>query len=152
QVDPATKQVYKEEILDGKYFARVFRRFEGLPVWSSNMILGLADHRRIGYLQLHWPELPSLVIHEAHVLAHRVLHGWVPPEQPGAQIESIEAGIVHSAAIGFIMDISAVVRVVYRPDSKAMGKKPLYYFDRHGKRISPPRQAEMNAELRKQRR
>jgi hypothetical protein len=139
-IDPASGKVTKEPVKEGKYFARLLRQLDGLPVWDSNMILSLAEKGRIGYLQLHWPEIPSLVLREAQRLAHKVSTDWKPRSQSGGAIEAIEAGIIHSPAIGFFMDICAAIRVVYRTNSEQHRQKPMYFYDRHGEEIPIPRQ------------
>ncbi len=143
-IDRETQTVQREAIEEGRHFVRLSRAVEQLPVWSSAMVVGLAQNRSIGYLQLHWPELPSHVVHEAHCLAYRVSHEWKPPEQAGAVVESVEAGIIHSPAIGLVMDICPAIRVIYRPRER--GQKPVYFYDRHGKPVPLPRQADMPPE------
>lgn len=151
RIDYETKKVHKEEVQKGKQFARLSRAVEKLPVWSSGMVLGLTRDKTIGYLQLHWPELPVHVVNEAHRLAHKVKHDWKAPEQFGAVVEAIEAGITHSPAIGFLMDIYPAIRVLYKPKDPRYGKKPVYYYDRHGKPVPLPRQAYMPLEPTQQR-
>ena len=84
-IDHETKKVHKEQAQKGKQFARLSRAVEKLPVWSSGMVLGLTQEKTIGYLQLHWPELPAHVVDEAHRLAYAVKHGWKAPEQFGCR-------------------------------------------------------------------
>jgi|SRR5215469_3945344 len=139
-IDPGSGKVTKEPVKEGKYFARLSRQLDGMQVWDSSMILGLAEKDRIGYLQLHWPEIPSLVLREAQRLAHKVSTHWKPRSQAGGAIESIDAGIIHSPAIGFFMDIYAAIRVVYRTSSDQHRQKPMYFYDRHGEEIPIPRQ------------
>jgi hypothetical protein len=144
RVDRQSGQVHKEPVEEGKYFARLSRKQDGLPIWFSSMVLGLMADRRIGYLQLHWPEIPLLVLREARCLAHKVVHEqWRPPEQPDASVELVEAGILHSPPIGFFLDTYAAIRVIYRPKSERYGQKPVYFFDRHGKAVPIPRQIEL---------
>jgi hypothetical protein len=151
RVDYNTKEFYTEEVKEGKHIARVSRAVDKVPVWSSGIVLSLTQDGTIGYLQLHWPELPQHIVHEAHHLAYKIEHRWDVPTQPGAEIESLEAGIIHSPAMGFLMDIYPAVRVVYAPKDERYGQKPVYYYDRHGKSISIPRIADMPLEERKQR-
>jgi hypothetical protein len=141
-VDHRSGEVTKEAVEDGKYFARLTRQIAEVPVWSSGMVLGLAANQRIGYLQLHWPEITSTILREAHCLAHKAAHGWTPPQQPGASVDSVEAGIVHSPPIGFFLDTFAAIRVIYQGESGVHRQKPMYFFDRHGKPVPVPRQIE----------
>ena len=88
----------------GKRQVLVTRQLESLPVWSSSMLLGLNWDKSIGFLQLHWPEIPKEVVDRARKFEGIAQQGWKPPERPGAKVESVEAGIIHSPAIGFVMD------------------------------------------------
>ena len=62
-----------------------------------------------------------------------------PRNVPDARVESIEAGIVHSPAIAFFMDLTAAIRVVFVGDDPLVGRKPTLHLDRHGEPITPPR-------------
>jgi hypothetical protein len=146
QIDQETSRVLTEDPQEGKHIARLTRAIEGLPVWSSAMTLGLTRERRLGYVQLHWPELSGRALHEAHRLRYLVAHGWEAPPQPGAEVEEVQAGIIHSPAIAFMMDIQPVVRVVYRPAEGLRGQKPVLYLDRHGGPMPLPRVADTPAE------
>jgi hypothetical protein len=151
RIDPETKNVHKEEPQEGNRFARLARAVEKLPIWSSSMVLSLTRERVVGYMQLHWPELPANLVQEAHHLAFQVEHGWKAPEQPGAAVETVQAGILHSPAIGLLMDIYPAIRVIYRPEDPRYGQKPVYYYDRHGAPCPIPRQAELPVEPLQQR-
>jgi hypothetical protein len=130
-------RVTKETLLRKE--ARVRRSIKGLPVWSSSVKLGLTRRRKVGWLELHWPELPANVLREVDVLRTLVKKGFKPPELPDARVESIEAGIIHSPAIGFFMDVAAVIRVIYRGKDESIGRKPVLYLDRHGQAAAMPR-------------
>jgi hypothetical protein len=125
------------------HLGRVVR---GCPVWSSNATLRLGKDGRIVFLQVHWPEISDAVLEEASELAHRVKAGWCPPPQEGASPESVEAGVVHSPAAAFVMDVHAVVRVIYEPWNQRYGRKLMLHFDRHGRPVSNPRIGELNDE------
>src|SRR5262249_43031925 len=138
-----------ERVADGRYRvtketllrkeARARRSVNGLPVWSSGVKLGLTRGGEVGRLELHWPELPANVLHEADVLRTLVKQGFTPPELPDAEVESIAAGIIPSRAIGFFMDAAAVIRVIYRGRDESIGCKPVLYLDRHGQTAAMPR-------------
>jgi hypothetical protein len=119
--------------------AHAQRVIDGMPVWSSHALVGLTQKGQIGYLELHWPSLPPEVVKEAHVLHALVQHGFEPAGLPEARVESIDAGIIHSPAIGFFMDVTAAIRVVYVGDDPRVGRKPTLYLDRHGQRVALPR-------------
>jgi hypothetical protein len=138
EFDEKTGQWRFEDRRPGKAMLRLTRRIEDLPVWSSGITLGLTKSGGIGFLEAHWPEVPSTVLEEARRLAERLKEGWRPPERQGGKPESIEAGIIHSPATGFIMDIYPAIRVIYTDIS--MGKKATLYLDRHGNNVPIPRQ------------
>jgi hypothetical protein len=140
EVDRETMTIRKGEIREGKRMARLGRSVDDRPVWSSYLMLGLSKERRLGYLELHWPELPRHLVHEAHRLHYRVRSGWQAPGVAGADVESIEAGLLHSPAVSFFMDIHPALRVIYRPIEGLRGQKPVYYLDRHGNPVPIPRE------------
>lgn len=135
--------VKKFELREGKNYVRIYRQIEENPVWSSNMILSLTKEKTIGFMQLHWPEIPQHIVNETHRLRYKVEHNWSAPEERGCSIERIEAGIIHSPAMGFFMDIYPTIRVIYKPADEKAGKKKVIYLDRHGKKIPIPRQIEI---------
>jgi len=145
-VDRERNRVEMEDVQEGKRLAHLTRQLESLPVWSSSMMLGLTRNSRVGYLQLHWPIIPAHIVHEAHRLAYRVEHKWAPPELPGSKAEAVEAGIIHSPAIGFLMDIYPVVRVIYAGLEDRFGRKAVLYIDRSGRPVPNPRQADLPPE------
>jgi hypothetical protein len=119
--------------------ARARRVVDGFPVWSSFAVLGLTSNGRLGRLEIHWPDLPNAVVKEAAVLRTIVKRGFKPPALPGVKVEAVDVGIIHSSAIGFFMDVNAVIRVVYIGDDPSIGRKPTLYLDRHGQSIELPR-------------
>ena len=119
--------------------ARARREVSGIPVWPSYAMVGLTAKGAVGSLEIHWPELPPSIVKEALLLKQLVRRGFKPPEVKGGTPESVAAGIVHSTAIGFFMDIAAVIRVVYAVDERGMGRKPVLYLDRHGEPVDLPR-------------
>jgi hypothetical protein len=133
-------RVEKPELL--RKVARAERRTAGVPVWSSHAVIGLTEKGAIGYLEIHWPHISPAVLAEAKVLASVVKAGFEPEEVRGAEIESVEAGVIHSPAIGFFMDVVPVIRCVYRAKETRLGTKPVLYLNRHGERVSLPRDIE----------
>ena len=119
--------------------ARASRSIEGVPVWSSHVVVGLTAKGEVGQLELHWPHLAPEVVNEANVLASLVERGFKAPEVAGARMESVEAGVVHSPAIGFFVDVTAAIRVVYVGEDPTLGRKPTLYLDRHGEFVAWPR-------------
>lgn len=118
---------------------RITRRIVGLPVFSSKVALSLNAKKGIGHLELHWPDIPQWVLVEAKRMDVLVKSGWAPPQRKGATPENVQAGIVHSSAIGFVMDIYPAIRVVYSSQDEYLGRKLMEYYDRHGDLIATPR-------------
>ena len=136
QIDPDTNKVIKlEQVRELGNSLYVTRKVKGLPVWSSHFRMGLTAERNIGFLELHWPIIPDAVLREAQRLDYKVRNGWVAPEVKAAELESVEAGIVHTPAVGYFFDIHAAVRVIYRALDRKIGRKPMYHLDRHGEPV-----------------
>ena len=133
QIAPKTNQVVdtrpRREL---RTIVHAERRAKGVPVWSSHLTFGLTEQREVGFLELHWPDLPEAVIREARRMTEMVSCGWQAPEQTVAEVEAVEAGIVHTPAIGYFFDVHAAIRVIYRSLDPNIGRKPMYHFDRHG--------------------
>jgi hypothetical protein len=123
--------------------ARARRAVDGIPAWSSYATLGLTATGELGSLELHWPALPPPVVKEAGVLQSLVKRGFKPPELAGARPEAVEAGVIHSRAVGFFMDVMPAVRVIYAIDEPDVGRKPTLYLDRHGEPVAMPRDIEL---------
>ena len=134
---PEKVEVERPAVL--RKLARARRSIAGLPVWSSYATVGLNRAGEVGILEVHWPEVPSLILKEGGFLKGVIDRGFKPPELPGARAEAIEAGIIHSPAIGFFMDVYAAIRVVYRGHEPTVGRKPTMYLDRHGEPLPLPR-------------
>ncbi len=124
-------------------FARARRLIGKIPVWSSYARIGLTKKGDSGSIEVHWPEIPAVVIREAERLRALTARDYSPRDVPGARVETVEAGIIHSPAIGFFMDVSAVVRIIYRPSDPSLGRKVTLYLDRHGEPVTRPRDIEL---------
>jgi hypothetical protein len=140
--DPATKKIVLEPTQSGGRSVLVTRRIVGIPVFSSRALVGLTRKGSAGFLELHWPEIPPGAIEEGRRLQELVNSAWRPPALEGARVESVEAGIIHSPAIGFVMDVYPVIRIVYAPTDGKLGRKPVTYVDASGKTVPVPRQFE----------
>lgn len=137
--DPTLNAHVAGDIKVGRRYAEVARQVDGIPVFSSRASLTLKHDGRVGALEVHWPEVPKHIRADAARLQRAVRDQWKPPPVKGAQVESAEVGIVHSPAIGFAMDMAAVIRVIYRSDDPAIGKKPVYLYNAAGEVLPPPR-------------
>jgi hypothetical protein len=134
-------RVHEAEML--RKLGRVRRAVDDVPIWSSYLMVGLTRAGAIGSLELHWPELPAVAVREATVLAALLKRrAFQPPELADARPETVEAGIVHSPAIGFFMDVVPVIRVTYSNANPELRRKPALYLDRHGQRVWMPRDIE----------
>jgi len=51
----------------------------------------------------------------------------------------VTAGVLHSPAAATMMDFVPVIRVIYAPLDKRLGKKPVAYVDAGGKPVTMPR-------------
>lgn len=133
-------QVHEPTLL--RKLARARRAVTGIPVWSSYATVGLNRRGEVGWLEVHWPELPAVVVKEAGFLQALIERGFELREIPGARPEAIEAGIIHSPAVGFFMDVVAAVRVIYQGHEPNVGRKATLYFNRHADFVVLPRDIE----------
>ena len=137
--DSKTGKFKLEPVEPGKKWAMTSRQVEGIPVFSSRATIGLSANGEIGFLEVHWPEIPAKVTEEARRYRDVVSKTWRAPELKGARVESVTAGILHSPAAGTAMDVVPVIRVIYAPLDKRVGKKPVAYVDPEGKPVTMPR-------------
>jgi hypothetical protein len=140
--DRASGQLVAEGARLQERFARLTRRIEGVPVFSSRVLLGLTRDQRIGFLEFHWPDIPKQKLLEAQRYVESIRRGWSPPVLRYAKVESVEAGILHSPAAAFVMEVQPVIRVIYAPEGSQAGKKPVLYLNAEGKPVAMPRQFE----------
>jgi hypothetical protein len=134
-----TRKIRKEAVELGKKYALVTRHVAGVPVFSSRAMIALIPGGEIGFLEVHWPEIPAQTVEEAGRYRELVEKKWQAPKLHGARVESVTAGIIHSPAAATAMDIYPVIRVIYAPEDKRQGKKPVGYFDANGKPVPVPR-------------
>ena len=139
ELDVATKQYRPVRSESGPRYVQFSREISDVPVFSSRARVEIKSDRRVGSLELHWPEVPEAVVNEARRLQSVVAGGWKPPVRRAATVESVEAGIIHSPPIGFVMDIYPAIRVIYRATESGIGRKPVLYVDATGKDVPLPR-------------
>ncbi len=137
--DAKTGKFKMEAIEPGKKWALTSRQDDGLPVFSSRATIALAPSGEIGFLEVHWPEIPAKVIEEARRYRELAGKDWHAPEQKGTRVESVTVGILHSPAAATALDILPVIRVIYAPLDKRIGKKPVAYLSPDGKPVTMPR-------------
>lgn len=120
------------------------REIEGVPIFGSELVVGLMPEGDIGRLRMHWPKIDAKSIATAQVLQKNVRSGaWKPPEslsRKDTKILDVSAGVGHSGFSDPGLKEEAVVRVLYR--TKSMDRKyPLQttgykYFNVAGQEIS----------------
>jgi hypothetical protein len=115
------------------------RSMDGAGVWSSYCSVALTADGGIGEVELHWPVIPDEVLDETRLLHEFVAPRFKPTPRTGAVVESVDAGVLHSPAIGFFMDTYAAIRVVYRASEGGPGRQTVSYVDRHGNPVDLPR-------------
>jgi hypothetical protein len=142
---PETGEMRLDSVMPGKRYLELTRTVEGIPVWSSRVLLGLTKNRQIGFLEAHWPEIPKAVIEEAKYLANRVRHGFKPPHNNAPGTPESTAGIIHSPAASFVMDIYPAIRVIHGAIA-GRGKRRVDYLDRHNRPVPVPRQFDLPPE------
>ena len=141
-VDPQSQQSKLQPVQRGKRSLMITRQIDGIPVLSSRMMLNLDRADQIAFMELSWPDLSPEVIDMAKRLRKAVSDRFEAPPMEGATVESIQASILHSPAVGFYNDATAAIRVIYRPNSQNVGQKPVRYVDEDGKDVSQPRDVE----------
>lgn len=137
--DAKTGKFKLEPVEPGKKWARVARQVEGVPIFSSRATIGLMPSGEIGFLEVHWPEIPPNVTDEARRYKELAGKNWHAPELKGTRVESVTAGILHSPPAATALDFVPVIRVIYAPLDKRLGKKPVAYVDAEGKPVTMPR-------------
>jgi hypothetical protein len=139
-MDPISKRPKTEPAQPGRRVFRLSRTVTGIPVFSSHALMGLTADKSVGFLEAHWPEIPLSVLDEARRLHTLVQNGWKPPEQSGAKVISVQAGIIHSPAVAMVMDIYPAIQVVYESADPTISQKGLVYLDANSKAVPVPRE------------
>jgi len=119
------------------------RTLNGVPVFGSELLVGLMPDGTIGRLRLHWPELDARLAADAVALQRAVRsQQWALPDSvtgPETTILETSTGIVHSGFADPGMRAQAVVRVMYRkqsPDTELPLSSTGYkYFDANGNEV-----------------
>jgi hypothetical protein len=133
----------------GRLVARtaVFERLiDSIPVFGSELRIGLTREGSVGELRVHWPVIDARTIAEARDLRASVAsERWSLPlgmRGPAIKVESVVAGIVHTgiAQPGFFA--APVVRVFFRPVARDtvlnLSRPRVRYFDSRGLEVKLP--------------
>jgi hypothetical protein len=145
--DRTTHVLINREETKGKRYALLTREVAGIPVVSSRLLLTAGSDKRASFAEVHWPVISKAVVGEARRLQGLVRQGWKPPQENAARPETIEAVIVHSPAAAMVMDIRAVIRVIYASPNEKASMKGQRFFDGDGRAVDPPRTFEKMYEV-----
>ena len=119
------------------------RVIQEVPVFGSELLVGLMSDRELGRFRMHWPTIPPETIKDAHRLRETVSQKqWTLPEtlrSSDIEILEITAGVGHSGFADPRFRSEAVVRVLYRkvsPDLEYPLSSTSYkYFDQAGSEV-----------------
>ena len=119
------------------------RVVDGVPVFGSELLVGLNPDGSIGRLRMHWPKLNPEELKAARELqAATKEKKWNLPksfEEEGVGILDVTPGIGHSAFADPRFKSAAVVRVLYRRTAKGtqypISSTAYKFFDRAGKEV-----------------
>jgi hypothetical protein len=138
--DPQAKSAVVQPAEKANRALLITRQIDTIPVYSSRLLLNLDRDEKIVLMELAWPPVSDKIRDEARHMRDRVARGFDAPKIEGATVESIEAGIIHSPAVAFYNDMSAVIRVVYKSEDPTIGKKAVRYLDLNRREVAMPRQ------------
>jgi hypothetical protein len=139
EVVPATKVVRLQEPQRSHRTLVISRRVAGVDVVSSRVVLYVDGSGRIAFMELAWPDLNREVVDRALRYKALIDGRYAPPPMEGADVEAVQPVILHSPAVGFYNDATAAIRVIYRPNSRQVGQKPVRYVDERGDDVTLPR-------------
>jgi len=116
---------------------------EGVPVFNSELLIGLLASGDIGRFRIHWPEIKPELVHKAVELQVALRsQSWKPPEslrQDGLEIVEMAAGVGHSGFADPGWKAEAVVRVLVRQEAKGtslpIASTSYRYFDSSGREV-----------------
>jgi hypothetical protein len=119
------------------------RELYGLPVFGSELIVGVMPDGSIGRFRLHWPRIDMAVVADALALQRAAgAQRWALPASlrgPEMTILDVRAGIVHPGISEMDAPPQAVVRVTYRKQSTGtdlpLSSTGYRYFDARGEEV-----------------
>jgi hypothetical protein len=147
-VDPKTHQMKTDGPKKDRRMLLMTRAIRGIPVWSSRLMLDVDQEGQIAAIEISWPKLSTKTIEGAIALQRAVgaeygRGSFKAAEKPGAKVESVQAGILHSPAAAFVDEQVAAIRIVYTPTDKRLSMKPVYYVAADGSPVALPRQMDV---------
>jgi hypothetical protein len=117
----------------------ISRRVGGIDAVSSRLLLNVNGTGNIAFMELSWPDFDRDVLERVGRLQKMVESRYSAPQMEGAEVEAVQPVLLHSPAVGFYNDTTAAIRVIYRPNTKQVGQKPVRYIDERGVDITLPR-------------
>jgi len=119
------------------------RVVDDVPVFGSELLVGLNPDGSIGRFRMHWPKLSPEKVKEARSLRAAVQEKkWTVPktlQQEGVEILEVTAGVGHSAFADPAFKSAAVVRVTYRRSVEKteypLASTGYKYFDANGREV-----------------
>lgn len=119
------------------------RVVDGVPVFGSELLVGLNPDGSIGRLRMHWPKLNPEELKAARALQDAMQEKkWALPktfEEEGVEVLQVTPGIGHSAFADPRFKSAAVVRVLYRKTVKdtqyPISSTAYKFFDQAGKEV-----------------
>lgn len=118
---------------------QIDRRIAGVDVISSRLLLNVDAEGRVAFMELAWPNISPEVLERSARLRRIATDRYTAPRMEGAEIESVQAVILHTPAVGFYNDATAAIRVIYRPTSPQIGQKAVRFVDERGQDVPLPR-------------
>ena len=146
EVNRETRQMKAEHPQKDRRTLLFTRAIRGVPVFDSRLTLDLDREGKVVAFELSWPKIDPKVMQEAARLQKMAKANYEAPVRPGAKVESVQAGILHSTAAGIMDEQVAAIRVVYAPTKSRLGMKPLMYLAATGKPVAIPRNLEVKLE------
>lgn len=117
----------------------ISRRVEGIDIVSSRLMLNVDSAGRAAFMELAWPDISREVLDRAVQYKKLTMSQYLAPRLEGAEVESVQAVVLHSPAVSFYNDATAAIRVIYRPNAKQVGQKAVRYVDERGEDVKLPR-------------
>jgi hypothetical protein len=100
------------------------RVVDAIPVFGSELIVGLNQDGTIGRLRVHWPRLDPKLVDEALALRDRVQRNdWQLPAElrnDDTEILDVSAGVGHSGFADPGFRSAAVIRVLFRKSTRGL--------------------------------
>jgi hypothetical protein len=115
------------------------RRIEGVDVVSSRLMLNVDSSGRAAFMELAWPDISREVLDRAVRYRKLSESEYVARRLDGAEVESVQAVVLHSPAVGFYNDATAAIRVIYRPNANQSGQKAVRHIGERGEDVKLPR-------------